>query len=163
LEHVGPEHFVRLGRLIRRCLKPDGLGLIHTIARNDSEPLNRWIERNIFPGAQPPTLAQMMRIFEPFRFAVLDAENLRRHYALTLIHWLQRFENSVETVRRSFDDAFVRMWRMYLAASVAAFQTGALQLYQVLFSAADADSVPLTRADLYRERLRPDSRPLETS
>ena len=33
-----------------------------------------------------------------------------------------------------YDEAFVRMWRLYLAGSIAAFETGALQLFQVLFS-----------------------------
>ena len=33
-----------------------------------------------------------------------------------------------------FDEKFVRMWRLYLAGSVAAFTTGTLQLFQVVFA-----------------------------
>ena len=47
-----------------------------------------WIERRIFPGAYPPTLRQMMDLFEPWGFSILDLENLRLHYAQTLRHWL---------------------------------------------------------------------------
>ena len=30
-----------------------------------------------------------------------------------------------------YDERFVRMWRMYLAGSIAAFESGSLQLFQV--------------------------------
>lgn len=149
LEHVGPERYGQLGSIIRRCLKSDGRGLIHSIGLVHPGPMNRWIERRIFPGAQPPTLAQMMQVFEPFDLAVLDVENLRLHYSETLRHWLERFEKNVETIRQMFDERFVRTWRMYLASSIAAFDTGGLQLYQVLFAPAQAQALPITREDIY--------------
>ena len=65
---------------------------------------------------------------------MLDVENLRLHYARTLRHWLALFESNVDRVRGMFDEKFVRMWRLYLAGSVAAFTTGTLQLFQVLFA-----------------------------
>jgi cyclopropane-fatty-acyl-phospholipid synthase len=64
LEHVGVENYPELGEVIRGCLKPEGLGLIHTIGRNRWKPMHRWIDRRIFPGANPPSLKQMMDIFE---------------------------------------------------------------------------------------------------
>ncbi|MDX1824475.1 MAG: cyclopropane-fatty-acyl-phospholipid synthase family protein, partial [Thiohalomonadales bacterium] len=84
LEHVGTRDYKVLGDVIDRCLKSNGRGLIHTIGRNQAGPMNAWIERRIFPGAYPPTLREMMDIFEPNRFSVLDVENLRLHYARTL-------------------------------------------------------------------------------
>ena len=33
-----------------------------------------------------------------------------------------------------FDETFVRAWRLYLAGSVAAFPTGTMQLFQVVFA-----------------------------
>jgi len=48
-----------------------------------------------------------------------------------------------------FDEKFVRMWRLYLAGSVAAFATGSLQLFQVLFAPGESNDVPWTRAHLY--------------
>jgi len=44
----------------------------------------------------------------------------------------------------------VRTWRLYLAGSIAAFRTGALQLFQVVFARGRSNAVPWTRADLYR-------------
>src|SRR5262249_50669655 len=134
LEHVGKTNYARLGEVIDRALTDKGRGLVHSIGRNKPAPVDRWIERRIFPGSYPPSLAEMMRVFEPKELSVLDVENLRLHYAQTLRHWLGRFERSVECIREMFDERFVRMWRLYLAGSVAAFETGELQLFQVAFA-----------------------------
>lgn len=149
LEHVGPDHYRELGGVIDRCLAREGRGLIHTIGQVRPQPVNPWIERRIFPGAYPPTLAQITQIFEPFDFAVLDVENLRLHYALTLRHWRDRFERAAEEVRRRFGERFVRMWRLYLCGSMAAFQSGELHLFQVVFARSKSSAIPWTRAYLY--------------
>ena len=101
-----------------------GRGLIHSIGRNRPAPLHPWIERRIFPGAYPPSLGEMMQIFEPADLSVLDVENIRLHYARTLRHWLERYEAAADTVRAMFDETLYRMWRLYLAGSIAAFETG---------------------------------------
>jgi cyclopropane-fatty-acyl-phospholipid synthase len=150
LEHVGLENYPELGRVISRCLSNEGRGLIHSIGRNRPEPLHPWIERRIFPGAYPPSLGEMMQIFEPADLSVLDVENLRLHYARTLRDWLQRYEGVVDQVRDLFsDESFVRMWRLYLTGSVAAFETGVMQLFQVVFAKQENNAIPLTRDHLY--------------
>jgi cyclopropane-fatty-acyl-phospholipid synthase len=149
LEHVGVDHYAQLGQVARSAIKSDGMGLIHSIGRNRAAPLQPWIERRIFPGAYPPSLKEMMQIFEPADLSVLDVENIRLHYALTLRHWLQRYRAVEDRVRQMFDEKFVRMWRLYLAGSVAGFETGTLQLFQVVFSPARNNRIPMTRAHLY--------------
>lgn len=150
LEHVGLDHYPALGRVIDRCLPPQGRGFLHSIGRNAPEHLNAWIEKRIFPGAYPPSLREMLTVIEPFGFSVLDIENLRLHYAATLRQWLVRFERSVERVAAMFDDRFVRAWRLYLAGSIAAFSTGSLQLFQVSFARRCDNAIPWTRAHLYQ-------------
>jgi cyclopropane-fatty-acyl-phospholipid synthase len=150
LEHVGPEHYRELGRVIHDCLDPTGLGLVHTIGRNYPRPNNPWTERRIFPGSRPPSLSEMALIFEPWDLSILDVENLRRHYGRTCQDWLTRFERAADQVERMFDSRFVRMWRLYLAGSVAAFTTGSLQLFQVVFAPGQSNQVPWTREHLYR-------------
>jgi cyclopropane-fatty-acyl-phospholipid synthase len=149
LEHVGVKNYPALGGVAQRCLGEGGRGLIHSIGRNHPAPLQPWIEKRIFPGAYPPALSQMARIFEPWDLSVLDVENLRLHYAQTLRDWLALYDAAGERVRGMFDERFVRMWRLYLAGSVAAFTTGTLQLFQVLFAPATNNEVPWTRAHLY--------------
>jgi cyclopropane-fatty-acyl-phospholipid synthase len=145
LEHVGLSNYGLLGDVVRRCLKPSGRGLIHSIGRNRPHPTDPWIERRIFPGAYPPALSEMTAIFEPNGFAILDTENLRLHYAETLRHWLARFENQRERVMAMFDDRFVRMWRLYLSGSLAAFESGCLQLFQITFAPEGNRAIPRTR------------------
>jgi cyclopropane-fatty-acyl-phospholipid synthase len=149
LEHVGRENYPELGRVARRSLNPEGRGLIHSIGRNWPAPLHPWIEQRIFPGAYAPSLGEMMQIFEPSNLSVLDVENIRLHYALTLREWLARYEVAVGKVRNMFDEFFVRMWRLYLAGSIAAFETGTLQLFQVLFTTQENNRIPLTREFMY--------------
>jgi len=152
LEHVGTDHYRDLGRAIDRTLAPHGRGLIHSIGRNrPSGPMNPWIERRIFPGAYPPSLGEMMALFEPWAFSVLDVENLRLHYARTLEHWRERYDAHEPEVRSRFGERFLRAWRLYLSGSIAAFLGGNLQLFQVVFARPTNNDLPWTRGHIYRE------------
>jgi cyclopropane-fatty-acyl-phospholipid synthase len=146
LEHVGLQDFPTLGRVIGRVLTPHGRGLLHFIGRNMRRPLNAWIRKRIFPGAYPPTLGEVSsRILEPHGLSVLDVENLRLHYAKTLDHWLRRFESVSSAITEMFDERFMRAWRLYLAGSGAAFATGWMQLFQVVFARGTSNAIPWTR------------------
>lgn len=151
LEHVGANHYRELGAVIDRCLPPHGRGLIHTIGRNRLQRLNPWMEKHIFPGAYPPTLREMTNIVEPFRFSILDVENLRLHYEITGRHWLERFEKHADAVALSFDESFVRAWRLYLSGVVVAFRIGMLQLFQLTFARDRCNAIPWTRSHLYEQ------------
>lgn len=148
LEHVGPDHYQELGRVIGRSLTEQGFGLIHTIGQNVAVPMSPWFLKRIFPGSYPPTLREMMALFEPLGFTVLDVENLRLHYAKTCEHWLDRFEQNRDRVREMFDEHLVRAWRLYLCGCIANFTNGALQLYQVVFARPSNNLVPWTRSHL---------------
>ena len=151
LEHVGKGNYKDLGALMSRALTPEGRGLVHSIGRDAPALMNPWIDKRIFPGAYPPTLREMMDLFETNALSVLDVENIRLHYAKTLEWWLQRYEENVDTVRGMFDERFVRAWRLYLVGSIAAFVAGKLQLFQVLYARTGAKNVPWTRANVYRD------------
>ena len=149
LEHVGKENYRALGNVIDTCLAEEGRVLIHSIGRNVARPMSTWIDRRIFPGAYPPTLREMMDVLEPSRFSILDVENLRLHYARTVEHWLQRFEDATLEVTEMFDDKFVRAWRLYLSGSLATFLPGRLQLFQVVFTRERNNQIPWSRKHLY--------------
>jgi cyclopropane-fatty-acyl-phospholipid synthase len=149
LEHVGPGNYEAMGRLMSRVLTPQGRGLVHTIGRDRPGQLNEWIDKRIFPGAHPPTLREMMGLFESSNLSVLDVENIRLHYAETLKAWLQRYEENVDTVRQMFDEPFVRAWRFYLAGSIMGFVHGTLQLFQVVFTRSAMNELPWSRKHIY--------------
>ena len=150
LEHVGRDHFAAFGDVMDRSLTPAGRGLLHFIGRTYPTPLNPWIERHIFPGGYPPALSELAPMLETANFSILDVENLRLHYAKTLEHWLARFDASSEAISAMFDAPFVRAWRFYLSGSLAAFRTGDMHLFQLLFNRNGINDQPWTREGLYR-------------
>lgn len=152
LEHVGKNHHAEFSKVIGRSIGKSGRGLLHYIGRNHPQLLNPWIRKRIFPGGYPPTICESIGLLEPFDMAVCDVENLRQHYAWTLEHWLARFEKSSARVAEMFDKSFVRMWRLYLAGSIAGFRSGSMQLFQVLFAGSDCRAIPVTRDHLYAKK-----------
>lgn len=159
LEHVGPHQFDALSDVIRRAVSRErGRGLLHFIGRDAARPLNAWIRRRIFPGAYPPTLAEVVtRVLTPAGMSVQDVENLRLHYARTLAHWRERFDRVADAVRSRHGREFERAWRLYLAGSEATFATGWLQLFQVTFGPADTRPPYWTRAAIYDAPLPSDA------
>jgi cyclopropane-fatty-acyl-phospholipid synthase len=151
LEHVGRRRFRDLAGVLRRTVRREGgRGLLHFIGRDSPRPLNAWIRRRIFPGAYPPTLTEVTsEILAPSGMSVIDVENLRLHYARTIAHWEQRFKRAADVVGASYGDQFRRAWELYLAGSQAAFATGWLQLFQVVFSPLESRPPFWTRAALY--------------
>ncbi len=151
LEHVGPENYEELGNVVVRALKSSGLGLIHSVGRSRPMAVNGWLEQRIFPGSYPPSLREMMSIFERHNVSIIDVENLRLHYAQTLVDWLNRFDEHVDTIREMYDEPFVRAWRLYLAGCAASFMSSSIQLFQVVFAPSENNGVPRTRAHIYRD------------
>jgi cyclopropane-fatty-acyl-phospholipid synthase len=151
LEHVGLQRFTSLADVLRRSLRRDGgRGLLHFIGRDVPRPINAWIRKRIFPGSYTPTVAEVAtRVLGPAAMSIVDVENLRLHYAQTLAHWSARFAAVRQSVQQEFGDEFTRAWELYLAGSQAAFATGWLQLFQIVF--APAESVPpfTTREAIY--------------
>jgi cyclopropane-fatty-acyl-phospholipid synthase len=146
VEHVGVADYRALGAVIDRSIDERGRGLLHFIGRNRPSQLNPWIRKRIFPGAYPPALSEVFdRVLAPWDLSVIDVENLRLHYAETLEHWRRRFDLAARDVAAMFDEAFVRAWRLYLAGSQAAFTTGSMQLFQVVFARGNSNAMPWTR------------------
>lgn len=147
LEHVGLRHFHSLSSVLKRVLRRDGgRGLLHFIGRDAPRPLNLWIRRRIFPGAYPPTLAEVTTgVLEPADMSVVDVENLRLHYARTLSCWGERFAAARNQIRARYGDEFPRAWELYLAGSRAAFTAGWMQLFQVVFAPRESPPPSWTR------------------
>lgn len=96
-------------------------------------------------------MSEINFIAERAGFEVRDVENLREHYALTLRHWVNRLEaRSAEAIRAAGEVTY-RTWRLYMAASAYGFESGAINVNQVLLAkpVAGKSNLPLTRADLY--------------
>lgn len=148
-EHVGRSHLLEYLRQTASLLKPGGTGVIHTIGRMIRGGIDPWIRQYIFPGAYLPSLAEIARGASKCNLNIIDVENLRMHYAHTLDRWAVAFERHVDQIRQMFDEQFVRMWRLYLHSSAAAFRYGSLNLWQVTFTKGLVNDLPLTREYMY--------------
>jgi cyclopropane-fatty-acyl-phospholipid synthase len=150
LEHVGLRQFTALAEVLRRSLRRDsGRGLLHFIGRDVPIPLNAWIRRRVFPGAYPPTMAEVTTgVLGPAGMSVLDVENLRPHYARTAGDWAERLAAASQQVRAAYGDEHQRAWELYLAGTEAAFATGWLQLFQIVFAPRESAPLYWTRAEL---------------
>jgi cyclopropane-fatty-acyl-phospholipid synthase len=133
-EHVGARNYSRYFDVVRRCLDPGGLSLLHTIGTNDipNRP-DPWIERYIFPNSQVPAMSQVAKALES-HFVVEDWHNFGADYAQTLLAWLANFNAAWPQLAKSYDERFRRMWLFYLSASIASFQTRRDQLWQITLS-----------------------------
>jgi cyclopropane-fatty-acyl-phospholipid synthase len=148
-EHVGQQHYPAFMQTVQTLLKDQGLALLHTITHAKETPTDPWIDKYIFPGGYIPSLREIVTLLPDYEFNTIDIENLRIHYAMTLDHWAERFENRLDEVRQMFDERFVRMWRLYLQSCAAFFRTGDLHIHQILFSKGTNNDLALTREYLY--------------
>ena len=154
-EHVGRKYYPAFFSKMLDLLKPGGLGLLHTIGKNDGSPTDSWITTYIFPGGELPQLYDICRIAGRHDIRIIDMENLRYHYHLTLEHWIKRFEQRLEQIRKTIGgseeekDRFLRCWRLYLNGCSVNFLHGPLDLYQLTFTRGLANELPLTREHVY--------------
>jgi len=79
-------------------------------------------------------------------------ESLRRHYALTLRHWVKSLEMHRNLAVRAAGDKIYRLWRLYMAGSAYYFEQGSINVYQVLVGHIGQPlPIPLRRDDIYRD------------
>ena len=156
LEHAGRDQLPQVIRAHANALKPGGLGVIHFIGHVGVRDTEYFIRRHVFPGGWIPSLAEAIDWMERCGLEVLDVENLRRHYALTLDCWAERFERNWTAIHaldpKRFDERFRRIWRTYLVACAEMFRSrnGRTHLFQVTVAKGNvAANYPMSRAFLY--------------
>lgn len=158
-EHVGLKNLRAYFQTIHRLLAPGGTALNHGITSTDPEsgetPLGggRFIHRYVFPNGELPHISLVLKEMAAAGLEVQDVENLRRHYALTLGHWLRRFEAASPHLVALVGERRHRIWRAYLAGSAHGFEHGWIALHQLLATRAGDQRVqtqhPLTRRYMY--------------
>jgi cyclopropane-fatty-acyl-phospholipid synthase len=150
-EHVGKSFIPIFMDKAKALLKPGGIGLLHTIGKENDTAGDPWTMKYIFPGGYIPMLDHVIKTLGKRGLVPVDVENLRLHYALTLDKWAERFEANAMEIEKMFDQRLVRMWRMFLYGSSATFRWGDIRLYQILFTNGLNNELPITREHLYRE------------
>jgi cyclopropane-fatty-acyl-phospholipid synthase len=157
LEHAGRDQLREVVQAHADFLKPGGLGMLHFIGHVGRFETEFFIRKYVFPGGWIPSLAETIEAMEASGLEVVDIENLRRHYALTLDAWTERFESRWSTIQaidpQRFDERFRRIWRTYLVACAEMFRSpaGHTHLFQIVFSKGNITraNYPMARRFLY--------------
>lgn len=132
-EHVGVRNYRGFFERMRRCLVPGGLFLLHSIGgERSTDHTDPWIARYIFPNSMLPSAAQLARALEGL-FVVEDWHNFGADYDRTLQAWRANVERAWSRLE-GYDERFRRMWRFYLASSMALFRSRRGQLWQLVLS-----------------------------
>ena len=157
LEHAGRDQLAEVVRAHADFLKPGGLGMLHFIGHVGPRETDLFIRKHVFPGGWIPALSEVIVEMERCGLEVVDIENLRRHYALTLDVWAWRFEQQWPNIQlldpQRFDERFYRVWRSYLLGCAEMFRSpaGYTHLFQIVFSKGNVsrENYPMSRAHLY--------------
>lgn len=138
-EHVGIKNYRTFMEVVHRCLKEDGIFLLHTIGGNTSQfNCDPWINRYIFPNGMIPSIAQIGKAVEGL-FVIEDIHNIGPHYSKTLKAWNERFQGAWKSLNGRYDERFKRMWEYYLLSCAGAFSARHIHVWQILMTREGTD------------------------
>jgi cyclopropane-fatty-acyl-phospholipid synthase len=174
-EHVGLANMSAYFGKIWRLLAPGGLVLNHGITAGAIEPgrlgagMGEFIGKYIFPGGELLHASLVLREMAMGGLELVDAENLRPHYARTLWSWSDGLEARLEDARAVLERTHgekdggrvLRAYRLYLAGCAMCFEQGWIALHQFLATRPDGkmntgnlrgaqSPYPFTRDYMYR-------------
>lgn len=133
-EHVGYKNYRTFMEVARRCLKNNGLFLLHTIGGNRSvTQTDPWIAKYIFPNSMLPSVKQISAASEGV-FVMEDWHSFGPDYDKTLMAWFANFDRAWPTLKAKYGDRFYRMWKFYLLSCAGSFRARKNQLWQIVFS-----------------------------
>lgn len=133
-EHVGYKNYRTYMKVAARCLKKDGLFLLHTIGNNYTTGLaNPWIRKYIFPNGALPSIRQIGKSIEHL-FTMEDWHNFGADYDKTLLAWHANFNQHWDSLKHDYDETFRRIWNYYLLSCAGAFRARDIQLWQIVLS-----------------------------
>ncbi len=150
-EHVGVPNYPTFFATLKRCLKPDGVALLHSIGRFQGPgATSPWITKYIFPGGYSPALSEVLGPVEKSGLVIGDIEILRLHYAKTIAHWRRRFAANRDTIAALYDERFCRMFEFYLSGSELTFSLADHMNFQIQLM-RDQEAAPLTRDYMFEQ------------
>lgn len=96
-----------------------------TVDAHIFEPLQNvagFIETYIFPGGMLPSRFRFEQAAAKQGLMCCEIFSFGEDYAITLGHWLTRFESCKDDIAKlGYDERFLRLWRFYLSCCIACF------------------------------------------
>ena len=133
-EHVGRKNYKTFMKVANRCLKDDGLVLLHTIGTNIThDVIDPWTNKYIFPNGMLPSIKDIGQSMEGL-FVMEDWHNFSAYYDKTLLEWHKNFNDNYDLLKDKYDERFFRMWNYYILSCAGAFRARCNQLWQIVLS-----------------------------
>jgi len=133
-EHVCYKNYRKYMEVVHRCLRDDGLFLLHTIGDSYSHvTVDPWFGKYIFTNSMIPSMKQISEAAEKL-FIIEDWHNFGPYYDPTLMSWFNNFDRNWDALHELYDDRFYRMWKYYLLSSAGTFRARCLQVWQIVLS-----------------------------
>ncbi|HWE09613.1 MAG TPA: cyclopropane-fatty-acyl-phospholipid synthase family protein [Solirubrobacteraceae bacterium] len=135
VEHVGEERIDLYMRTLHGLLRTGGRLLNHGIAKLadfDTRDEGAFSERFVFPDGVPLPLSRIAQAMERVGLVVRHVEGFPEDYSRTLGYWIDSYERRYDEAVRLAGAERARVYRLYLRAARAGFDTGWASVYQVL-------------------------------
>lgn len=152
-EHVGLSQLPTYMETVAKLGRPGGLALHHGICRmqDEDEQPNTFITRYVFPDGELHRVSTVVEALESSGQEMRDAESLREHYALTLKRWVSNLAENQEEAIAQVGEERERIWRLYMTASIGAFERGDVSIHQIVAVIPENDhDIPLARPSYVR-------------
>jgi cyclopropane-fatty-acyl-phospholipid synthase len=153
-EHLGQAFFRPFFRKLREVLKPDGVALVHTMARMGGPgTTDKFMQKHVFPGGYLPALSEIVAASEQEKLIMADCETWRMHYVHTLARWYERLKANEAEAVRLYDARLYRLYLFYLGASMTMFRDAPMCVYQLQYM-RDREAAPITRTYMFEDEAR---------
>ena len=151
IEAVGyeyiPDYFSKLSSL----LNSNGLVALQGITYNDQnfevyKDSVDFIKKYIFPGSCLISIAQIIDVIKKDTdLAMVDMEDITKHYAVTLNRWRKNFMDVIPKVKEmGYSQAFINMWEFYFLYCEAGFSERNIGDVQMIFAKSGSRNINIS-------------------
>lgn len=133
-EHVGEQRYPAYVRILGRALRPGGRLLLQQMSRRaDASPGGgAFIEAYIAADMHMRPLWQTLRYLQDGDFEIASVQAMREHYARTAQCWIATLDERFDEFVALLGEEVARVWRLYLAGGMLAFEEGRMGVDQIL-------------------------------
>ena len=151
IEAVGyeyiPEFFSKLSSLLKR----NGFIALQGITYNDQyfhvyKDSVDFIKKYIFPGSCLISISQITDVIKKDTdLAMIDMEDITKHYAITLNRWRKNFVDVLPKIKEmGYSQAFINMWEFYFLYCEAGFLERNIGDVQLIFAKSGSRDINIT-------------------
>ena len=151
IEAVGSEYVPGFFEKASSLLKQNGLMALQGITYNDPDfdaykNSVDFIRKYIFPGSCLVSIPQIKSAIKTKTdLALVDVEDITRHYARTLEIWRQDFQKVFpQVIELGFSESFIRIWEFYLIYCEAGFLENLIGDFQLIFAKPDSKDIQIS-------------------